>query len=174
MQNPRWVSRSQELKIEMLSENKIELDVRLAEKCDAEYLFALHFSLFSDGWSEGDFVSFIDNESDLILVAEDKAAGIPVGFVAVRMVLDEAEILTIGISSDYQKRGVGTYLYQELEEMLRQRKILALFLELRRSNIAAAGLYKKTGFKLVATRKGYYRSLCGTQREDALIMKKDL
>lgn len=174
MQNLSLASRLPEPKTEMLSENQIEFDIRVAEKCDVEHLSVLHFSIFSDGWSTEDFLSFINNDFDFVLVAKELNNSIIIGFVVVRMVLDEAEILTIGVSSEHQNTGVGTQLYQTLEQILNQRKIVTLFLELRRSNAAAAGLYKKSGFKLVATRKDYYRSLSGTQREDALIMKKDL
>ncbi len=158
----------------MLSEHRADFEVSFADESDAEQMSALHFSLFSDGWSKDDFISFLNMDSDLVLVAKDQVADSIIGFAVVRMVLDEAEILTIGISGDYQRSGAGTQLYERLEGALKQRNIVSLFLELRKGNTPAAGLYRKAGFKLVATRKDYYRSLCGAMREDALIMKKDL
>jgi ribosomal protein S18 acetylase RimI-like enzyme len=41
-----------------------------------------------------------------------------------------------------------------------------VFLEVRRSNAAAIGLYERSGFRPVGVRRGYYAS----PREDALTM----
>ncbi len=158
----------------MNSQNKMDFKICHATANDVERLSSLHCSLFQDGWSTRDFTTFINNDKDLVLVSRNKETDHVVGFIVVRMVLDEAEILTIGISEDYQRSGAGIKLYGELEEILIKKNVATLFLELRRSNHAAAGLYKKAGFKLVAMRKDYYRSLSGAKREDALVMKKGL
>lgn len=140
----------------------------------ADDLSLLHGDLFADGWSEADFINFIRSENDTVLICTWGEMSELAGFAVVRQVYDEAEILSIGVARSRQRSGLGFDFYCNLEKYLLERKATRIFLELRKSNATAAGLYEKAGFKLVATRKDYYRSSGGMPKEDALIMKKDL
>lgn len=85
---------------------------------------------------------------------------------------DEAHILTIGISAQWQHQGWGRRLLQYFIDLARQQQAVAVLLDVRESNTAAANLYRRLGFKLIAIRKGYYPAMCG--REDALVMRLEL
>ena len=52
----------------------------------------------------------------------------------------------------------------------RRAQILESSLEVRRSNLAARGLYEKFGFRVKGVRPAYYSDV----REDALIMAADV
>ena len=57
-------------------------------------------------------------------------------------------------------------------ERAQDKNVHTIFLEVRPSNQAALGLYLKTGFNEIGTRKDYYPASRG--REDALILALNL
>jgi len=95
-----------------------------------------------------------------------------VGYVVLQILVDEVEILTIGVSKHMQGQGVGALLIQyALNDLQRQLpSIQACFLEVRESNQAAKALYQKLDFTPVGKRQNYYHN----PREHALIYRLDL
>lgn len=81
---------------------------------------------------------------------------------------DEAHILTIGITSKWQKKGWGRKLLKYFIELSLQQNLRSILLDVRESNTGAANLYKQIGFQVIARRKNYYPAMCG--REDAIVM----
>lgn len=73
-------------------------------------------------------------------------------------------IATLGVLPEYRKLGIATILLQACEKQLGFPRIR---LSVRRSNEAAIHLYRKFGYELVDTWRGYYHS-----GEDALVMEK--
>ena len=92
-----------------------------------------------------------------------------IGYVFGKTVVDEAEIELIAVKSTRRKQGVGKALLAEFLSAVKLSGVTDVFLEVRRSNIAAQAMYEKAGFTYVAVREKYYGGL-----EDALIMKKRL
>lgn len=80
-----------------------------------------------------------------------------------------ADLLSIGVASGFQRRGIARQLLQSLLEQLPSQHVDELFLEVRRSNTSAIGLYHQCGLQQVGVRKGYYPAADG--REDALVMR---
>lgn len=68
----------------------------------------------------------------------------------------EAEIHTIGVVPEAQGNGVGAALLDELLDYA-DRVDAPVFLEVRTDNVAALGLYEKTGFSQIGLRKRYYQ-----------------
>lgn len=95
-----------------------------------------------------------------------------VGYVVLQILVDEVEILTIGVAKQIQGQGVGACLIQyALKDLQRQLpSIQACFLEVRESNDAAKTLYQKLGFVPVGKRQNYYHN----PREHALIYRLEL
>lgn len=98
--------------------------------------------------------------------------GATLGFAMVRAILDEAELLLLGVDPIWRRRSIGGALLDHSIEAARQRGIKAMFLEVRSSN-KAVELYRKRGFEHVNTRPGYYRGKDG-QIYDALSFRLDL
>ena len=92
----------------------------------------------------------------------DEAAG----FYLTRSVLEEEELLLFAVAPQFRGRGLGTALLEQFLSSARARGIKRVFLEMRRSNTAAA-LYEKFGFRPVGERPSYYRGSDG-RRLDAI------
>ena len=90
-----------------------------------------------------------------------------VGFVALLVIVDQAEVQNISIHIDYQLLGYGEYLLTHAIKNLTD-GVSKVYLEVRVSNFSAIRLYNKTGFTEVGQRRGYYPTEFG--REDALLM----
>jgi ribosomal-protein-alanine N-acetyltransferase len=83
-------------------------------------------------------------------------------------VLDECHILNIAVAPSARKQGLAKYLLQYLIVQWLQQGVLLIFLEVRKTNLAAIRLYECLGFKQKGERKGYYPTETG-EREDALL-----
>ena len=85
---------------------------------------------------------------------------------------DTADILNIGIDTDFKRQGYGTGLINHLIEELRKRNISEILLEVRAGNKSAIQFYNKQGFEKISVRKNYYmkNSNNQSQREDGIIM----
>jgi ribosomal-protein-alanine N-acetyltransferase len=81
----------------------------------------------------------------------------------------EAHILTLSVSSEWQGGGWGEKLVQHFISLAKEHYARSIFLEVRKSNLGAAKLYERIGFRQVATRAGYYPAMGG--REDAIVME---
>lgn len=68
----------------------------------------------------------------------------------------EFEVHTIGVAPEFQGRGIGREL---LDQLLHTADLLdgPVFLEVRTDNEPAIGLYESYGFFVLGTRKGYYQ-----------------
>ena len=84
---------------------------------------------------------------------------------------DEAEIIDFRVDVSMRRQGVGRYLLTEALNALNVSGIKAVFLEVRRSNVAAITLYESAGFATIGQRNNYYETTSG--REDALLMRHD-
>lgn len=98
-----------------------------------------------------------------------------VAYHVVSSVVDELHILNVVAARHLQGIGLGHRLMQDISDFAESRSLNKLFLEVRASNEVAQGLYVKWGFKHIAMRKQYYRSLKPSMpKEDAMIFVKNV
>lgn len=115
-----------------------------------EALAAIHKAAFPhDPWSCTDFAGLISDPSS-VLVAR------PEGFILLRIVLDEAEILTFAVAPNAQGQGVGAALLTLALAQAKSCGVVRVFLEVAANNAAACALYSRAGFVQTGIRKGYY------------------
>jgi ribosomal-protein-alanine N-acetyltransferase len=88
------------------------------------------------------------------------------GMVLARAVMDEAEILTIGVLPAARRQGLGRDLLQAALRRAAETDARAMFLEVAEENTAARTLYASLGFAEVGRRKRYYAN-----GDDALVMR---
>ena len=95
-------------------------------------------------------------------------------YVVARTMLDECEILSVGVVNHLRGRGLGKQVLQQLFDQL-PTEIATVHLEVRVSNEPALKLYQGLGFVEVGRRKGYYAPTLNTfEREDARLMSRHI
>ena len=92
------------------------------------------------------------------------------GLALVRIVVDEAELLTIAVEPSRRRKGVATALLARIEQVLRDCGVASCFLEVEADNEAAIALYRRFHFNPCSIREGYY--LRGERRVDAILMQR--
>ena len=133
---------------------------------DALELARLEALVESSPWSEQNFLDSLNaGHLGFILEKEGQIAA----WAVVMTVLDEAELLIIGVRPDMQRQGLGSKLLSFVLGELRGKTVL-MNLEVRAGNLPAIGLYKRFGFLQTGIRRGYYPGENGSGREDALHM----
>jgi ribosomal-protein-alanine N-acetyltransferase len=91
-----------------------------------------------------------------------------VGYGILTIGAGESHVLNVCVSPQYQGRGYGRVIFNQLIQEARRYKVETMFLEVRPSNPKAIKLYRSIGFNEIGTRRGYYPAKSG--REDAMVM----
>ena len=108
------------------------------------------------------------NTISLIAVEKGNIIGFIIGAIYSERNAANGHVLTIDVSPQHQRKGVGSKLLQELEKILAQRNIKTCRLEVKENNIKALGLYEKAGYQRIGRLKNYYGNA------DGLYLQKDL
>ncbi len=95
-----------------------------------------------------------------------------IGFALARIVVREAELLLLAVSTRVQGRGVGQALLDRFTAIAKARGAEQLHLEVREGN-RAVRLYKRAGFDEVGRRRNYYNGRDG-QVYDALTLARSI
>jgi ribosomal-protein-alanine N-acetyltransferase len=137
---------------------------------DLDQVEALDRECFPTPWPKDAFrYELTRNPNSLCWVAEmnhpDGKERI-VGDIVVWLVVDEAHISTLAISSSYRQQHIGQRLLAKVLSICKDKGAILAMLEVRKSNQAAQQLYAKFGFLAVGVRAGYYQDT----KEDAILM----
>ena len=92
-----------------------------------------------------------------------------VGYLLATIILDEAEILSIAVSSDHQKRGRGAGLLGHFLAYIDTQDVKTALLEVAADNVSALTLYHRHGFTEFGRRPSYYKRSDGDC--DAIMMR---
>ena len=111
-------------------------------------------------WSADDFRDLKQSGCEIIMSEN--------GFIVYRTVLDEAEIITIGVNPEKRRQGIASAMIGIIENNLKKQSVKKLFLEVAANNFSAQKLYENAGFERIGIRPKYYN---GT---DAILMEKEL
>lgn len=173
--------------IETLRDQDVECSALGADMAAA--IHDLHQKCFPAAWSRQAIEDALQTSGHHIIGIRDMQAraGALLGFVMIRLVLDEAEILTLAVDPACRRRGAARRLLRNMQLFLRQACVKQVFLEVRESNHAALALYQNEGFLPFGRRKNYYPPQAGENEpapgengpkhgkaEDALLLKKQL
>jgi len=140
------------------------------EPAHARVAGALHRQSFDAPWSDEAFAKLLEQPgvAGLMWPASD-----PKGFILIRAVADEAEILTLAVAPAHRRQGIAADLLNEACRMLRAGGTHRLFLEVAADNAAARALYISYGFAVTGRRARYY-DRGDAPKADAIIMSLDL
>ena len=125
---------------------------------------ALEAACFSTPWSESSIRSELENPYAIWLVAME--GDVLAGYLGVQFGPDGGDIMTIATAPAFRGQGIGKQLLSAMVQILREKQLGWLTLEVRPSNAAAVGLYEAMGFREVGRRPRYYKK----PTEDALLM----
>jgi ribosomal-protein-alanine N-acetyltransferase len=93
------------------------------------------------------------------------------GFLIGRVILDEAEVLTLAVDPQARRKGLARGLMAAFHTSARDTGARTAFLEVSAQNDAAIALYLALGYAKVGLRRGYYVTPTGA-RLDALVMQR--
>lgn len=148
--------------------------IRAMVHADLEAVMAIERASFAMPWTLATFQGLLDRADSHLFVAEAAEAAteagpaVVVGYAVVWIVVDQAELGNIAVSSEWRGRGIARMLLETVLERVRELRVRELFLEVRPSNHGARGLYERYGFIEIGRRKGYY----SRPREDALLLRR--
>lgn len=122
----------------------------------------LHAEAFDAPWGEAAFQALIGQTGVSLIEEAD-------GFILIRTVADEGEILTLAVRPSARRSGLGTRLVEQGVVEAAARGATRLFLEVAEDNAAARALYARAGFTQAGLRRRYYARAEGPA-VDALVL----
>ena len=123
---------------------------------------------FTDAWSREGVADYLYAPDGELLVLED--GDTVVGFAIYHVSFEDAELYNLAVLPERRRCGAGRALLDAALKGAALRGARRMFLEVRRSNDAAMGLYRSAGFAVCGVRRDYYDA----PREDAVLMDKPL
>jgi len=139
----------------------------------AEDIADLHARLFDPPWDAENIAQLIEHPAAAAFVAQVREPKTLVGFVIGQIAADEAEILSVGVAPQWQRRGIARRMIEGLVRAAQRAEVRRLYLEVAADNTPALKLYKGLGFVAAGRRKAYYRRP-GGQPVDAVVLALDL
>ncbi|WP_342431139.1 GNAT family N-acetyltransferase [Neobacillus sp. FSL H8-0543] len=121
-----------------------------------------HFMLFESGErkispeeQEKRIEAMRKTENSTIFIAEEnnELVGYLIAIGGYAQKNKHSVYLVIGVLAQYRGVGIGTKLFQQLENWAKEHNIHRLELTVMTRNVAGIGLYKKMGFKIEGTKR---------------------
>jgi ribosomal-protein-alanine N-acetyltransferase len=133
-----------------------------------EGLAATHAAAFTEtrAWGADEFASLLADPKCFV-------AGDVSSFVLMRVIADEAEVLTLATAPEHRRKGLARAALAQAETEAAQRGATSVFLEVAEDNPAARALYAACGYGQVGRRAGYYTPKKGAPVA-ALVLRKDI
>ena len=138
----------------------------LPSNTDLAVLAEIHAASFGEPWSTSAFGELLASPGVFAFGGDD-------AFTLVRVVGDEAEILTLAVRPERRRCGFGAALVCVAADHALRLRAHRIFLEVAVGNHAARQLYAGLGFGEVGRRTAYYGT-GADKREDALILRSNL
>lgn len=142
------------------------MQIRAYMPDDLADILSLDQQCFSHSWSQGSWESSLASEQYRCFVLEEQ--GELAGFLLISFVLDEGELLKIGVAPAQRGKALGKALLEYGLRWWKQQGICQIFLEVRESNQPAIYLYENAGFEHIGVRKNYYQN----PKENAVLYQK--
>ena len=149
-----------------------DLEIEPMTEGDLDEVMQIEQVSFRVPWSPGMFRQDLVFPLARCLAAKVAEAGTKrlAGYILCWFVADEVHVTNIAVREDLRKQGVATRLVEEALCQARRDRMRYCTLEVRVSNEAAKGFYRKLGFEAKGIRRKYYSD----NNEDAMNMWLDL
>ena len=152
--------------------NKLQtaFDVEPMRLADVDAVMAIEKVSFRSPMTAQLLLEELGREWAYIDVVRDRLRRNVVAFTNYWVVADEVHLLNLATHPEERRAGHASRLLAHIIEVGRTRSCRFVTLEVRRSNAAAARLYRRFGFRAVGVRPNYYAE----DQEDAIVMLLDL
>ncbi len=142
--------------------------IRPAAASDLAAIAAIERACFGDPWSLQSFTQSLALQFVRMNVIEDDDG--VAGYSVVWVSGDECELANLAVDPVRRRSGLGALMLDALLRQACDEGLMAMFLEVRASNVGAQQLYAQRAFQEVGRRVMYYQN----PAEDALILRRDL
>ena len=132
---------------------------------------AIERSAYRQCWTEGIFRDCLRVGYECWAILEAMEI---VGYGILSIGAGEAHLLNLCVMPERQGCGLGRELLNHLIDGAIGQGALAMYLEVRVSNLRAQSLYRSFGFREIGRRNAYYPADAFLMREDALVFRLDL
>jgi len=144
------------------------------EKASIEHLdtlYEIEMKCFeTEAFTKQQIAYLLTDSSSVILLS--KLKGEIVGFVIGKTYMDKkpaiGHILTIDVSPEHRRKGIGQRLLQEIERTFKDKSVKTCCLEVRENNIGALSLYQNFEYKKVGRLENYYGNAHGIRLRKVL------
>lgn len=144
------------------------IEVREAVPAEAEAVYEIGNLCFSDSWRRETVLHDMEGPHSVYFTAHRD--GEILGYACFWFVLDEAQLVNIGVRPEARRQGIAGKLLDAGLAEARKRGSRTLFLEVRVSNRPAQILYEHYGLQVKGLRKDVYE----LPREDGYIMSREI
>lgn len=145
---------------------KIEILESLFSAADSRQIKEIETECRLSEWSVEDYEKEVHRQDSLFLIAAEEK--FLLGFMVTRIVNSEtAEIYNLGVRPECRNRKIASRLLTLTMEKLRCRQVREIWLEVRKSNVAAVCFYRKHGFEIQGERRNFYSA----PTENAVLMR---
>ena len=132
---------------------------------------AIENASFLNPWSKLCFLdelSFSNAHNFILKFENSNKSNQIIAYLCCRIVIDELHILKFAVHPEQRHKGIATDFLTHCLHAPDFKHIRTVMLDVRESNAAAIGLYKKLDFQIVGRRPNYYFDT----GEDAFLMRK--
>ncbi|HUP99553.1 MAG TPA: ribosomal protein S18-alanine N-acetyltransferase [Aeromicrobium sp.] len=129
--------------------------IRHGDAADVEAIAELEHEVFgADAWNANQVAADMEPPLRHVVVAETD--GVLVGYAAIAIAGDVADLLRIAVRVASRRMGVASDLLGHVERLAGQAGADRMMLEVAASNEGAQGFYRSRGYGEIARRRGYY------------------
>jgi [ribosomal protein S18]-alanine N-acetyltransferase len=136
--------------------------IKVVEGCASDLDAVMHVMddafdpAFGEAWTRNQLWASLAMPGTRLVLANTNV--VTIGFALTRTILDETELLMIGVHRHWQRKAVASQLLQEILRLGTTQEQSRIFLEVRSGNIAQQ-FYEKIGFFEIGRRVNYYRGI---------------
>jgi len=145
---------------------------------DLEQVMRINRMCLPENYTSFFFMDLYQRFPETFIVAEEN--GEVVGYIMCRTetgtpsfkllgITRKGHVISIAVLPEHQREGIGQELMREAMEAMVNYKAKECYLEVRTTNVSAVNMYRKMGFEVARTIRGYY-----ADGEDAYVMARKL
>ncbi len=136
---------------------------------DAPRAAGIHAAAFDTPWSAKALEEVFSSPATLALGVE--TGGSLRAFISIQITGEEGDIQTLAVLPASRRQGLAGKLLIRGHDVLEQRGVTRIMLDVAEDNHAALALYSAHGYVIDGRRAGYYRRRSGC-RVDAVLMSR--